>query len=259
MKLPVESLLLILGFLSRQTLGRVLVANRRLSGVVNRHRKTLNLPEIPVPPRLSTRLKLLAFLAVVTLLLLPVGIAYARRSTRSRLRAAGLVPERLHEVQRFLRVYDEHPVACRRTCDSSQLRCHAECDFKYTLRDVSGGTITKRNCSSTGFPTTNASPSIVGWNCSFDYAVNEATIDIGESEVRFFEWLIATLMNVLLAIVASADAMKFLRRDRRIADKYMAATSGPCRDRVLRKHEKLRKGFIRVSVAAFVLAGLYGI
>ncbi|KAH7720991.1 hypothetical protein AAVH_11458 [Aphelenchoides avenae] len=70
MKLPVEGLLLILGFLSRQTLGRVLVANRRLRGVVNRHRKTLNLPEIPVH---STRLKLLAFLAVVTLLLLPVG------------------------------------------------------------------------------------------------------------------------------------------------------------------------------------------
>ncbi|KAH7722840.1 hypothetical protein AAVH_09655 [Aphelenchoides avenae] len=73
MKLPIEASLLVLGFLGRQTLGRVLLANHRLSGIVNRHRKTLNLPEIPVPPRLSISLKALAFLAVVTLLLLPIG------------------------------------------------------------------------------------------------------------------------------------------------------------------------------------------
>ncbi|KAH7725139.1 hypothetical protein AAVH_07419 [Aphelenchoides avenae] len=73
MKLPAEASLLGIGFLGRQTLGRVLVANRRLSGIINRHRKTLNFLEIPIPPRLSTRLKSVALLALVTLLLLPVG------------------------------------------------------------------------------------------------------------------------------------------------------------------------------------------
>lgn len=39
----------------------------------------------------------------------------------------------------------------------------------------------------------------------------------------------------------SADALILLRMDRRIADKYMAATSGPRRDRVPGKHKNLRK------------------
>ncbi|KAH7725141.1 hypothetical protein AAVH_07420, partial [Aphelenchoides avenae] len=61
-------------------------------------------------PRLSTRLKSLALLAAVTLLLLlPVGIVYARRSTYSRPRDTGLVPESLRDVQRLLEVY-KHPV-----------------------------------------------------------------------------------------------------------------------------------------------------
>ncbi|KAH7722850.1 hypothetical protein AAVH_09667 [Aphelenchoides avenae] len=187
MKLPVEASLLILGFLGRQTLGRVLVTNRRLSGIVNRHRKTLNLPEIPIPPRLSLSLKLLAFLAVVTLLvLLPLGIVYARRSTQSRLRATGLVPESLRDVQRLLEV-SKDPDACRTTCDS-QWRCYAECDFKYTLQDKSQGTIAKRNCSIIGLPTANASPAIAfGLTCSFGYTVNEKTFDIKESQWASFE------------------------------------------------------------------------
>ncbi|KAH7703697.1 hypothetical protein AAVH_29127 [Aphelenchoides avenae] len=96
--LPVEVSLQILGFLDRQTLGRVLVANRRLSGIVNRHRKILNLPEIPVPLRLSVFLKLLALLAAIVLLLLPAGISYAHFCARIGLRAAGLVPESFHSI-----------------------------------------------------------------------------------------------------------------------------------------------------------------
>lgn len=47
------------------------------------------------------------------------------------------------------------------------------------------------------------------------------------------------------------------RVDRKIADKYMAATSGPRRESVLKKHMKLRKAVIGYSVAGFVFAGLY--
>lgn len=46
MKLPVEVSLRVLGFLDRQTLGRVMVANRWLGGIVSRHRKALMLPEV---------------------------------------------------------------------------------------------------------------------------------------------------------------------------------------------------------------------
>ncbi|KAH7720990.1 hypothetical protein AAVH_11457 [Aphelenchoides avenae] len=251
-------MLLVLGFLGRQTLGRVLVTNGRLTAVVNRHRKTLNLPEIPIPPRLSTRLKLLACLTVVTLLLMPVGIVHARRYTRSGLRAAGLEPGSLHKVHRFHGV-SEYPAACTRTCDSQRLRCHAECDFKYTLRDASGGIVTNRTCSSIGLPTTNASPTVgLGWSCSFDYAVKEDTIDIEESEVRVFEWHWVLWTNLMLAVLASADAKLFLRMDRMIVDEYMAATGATRRDSALKDHEQLQKGFFYVSVAALILAGLCG-
>lgn len=46
MNLPVEVSLHVLGFLDRPTLGRVMVANRRLGGIVNRHRKILKLPKV---------------------------------------------------------------------------------------------------------------------------------------------------------------------------------------------------------------------
>lgn len=46
MKLPIEVSLYILGTLDRQTLGQVLVVNRRLSGIVCRHRKFLKLPKV---------------------------------------------------------------------------------------------------------------------------------------------------------------------------------------------------------------------
>lgn len=46
MKLPVEVSLHILGYLDRETLGRVVVASRRLSGIVIRHKKALNLHKV---------------------------------------------------------------------------------------------------------------------------------------------------------------------------------------------------------------------
>ncbi|KAH7722828.1 hypothetical protein AAVH_09643 [Aphelenchoides avenae] len=175
MKLPIETSLLVLGFAGRQALGRVLVANRRLSGIVNRHRKTLNLPDIPIPPRLSTSLNLLAFLAVVTLLLLlPIGIVQARLSTESRLRAT------------------------------------------------------------------------------------EGSVSHRESELDPFEWHLVLWTNLFLAMLALADAVKTLRMDRRIADKYTAANSGPRRSSILKEHQELRKDVIGASIAAFTLAGLYG-
>ncbi|KAH7711395.1 hypothetical protein AAVH_21299 [Aphelenchoides avenae] len=166
MKLPIEAALLVLGFLRRQTLGRVLVANYRLSGIVNRHRKALNLPEIPIPPRLSTRLKSLALLAVVTLLLLAIGILYAGRSTQYK-----------------------HPSA--------------------------SGTI----------------------------------VDIVQSKLASFKRHFLMWTNLLLALLASVFAVKLLWMDRRIADEYMAATSGPWRDSVLKKHAKLRKLVIGWCIA----------
>ncbi|KAH7722837.1 hypothetical protein AAVH_09652 [Aphelenchoides avenae] len=175
MKLPIETALLVLGFLRRRTLGRVLVTNRRLSGIVNRHRKTLNLPEIPIPPRLSTRLKSLALLAVVTLLLLPIGILYARRSTQY-----------------------THPGD-----------------------------------------------------------IDQTIVDFVESNLASFEWHFVMCTNLLLALLASVAAVKLLRMDRWIADKYMAdATWAPGRDRALEKHEKLRKVVICASIVAFTFAGL---
>ncbi|KAH7705037.1 hypothetical protein AAVH_27757 [Aphelenchoides avenae] len=187
MKLPIEAALLVLGFLHRQTLGRILVANRRLSGIVNRRRKTLNLPEIPVPPRLSMRLKCLALLAVATHLLLPIGIVLARRSTRSGLRATGFVPDSYRDVQHFLGLYHQQ-FACSTKCDA-QLQCHSECALQYTVQDESKGTITKRNCSITGLSFTNASLATrLGLKCSFDYAVKDDTDDSEESYVITFEW-----------------------------------------------------------------------
>ncbi|KAH7717440.1 hypothetical protein AAVH_15171 [Aphelenchoides avenae] len=216
--LPVEVSLQILGFLDRQTLGRASVANRRLSGIVNRHRKTLNLPEIPVPPRLSAFLLLLAFLAALMLVLLPFGVSYAEFSTRSRLRAAGLVPESFHDVKR-----DDVSVPCTTTCDS-QLACHAECTFQYALLDEGKGTIMKRNCSSTGLPTTNASlATAIRWNCSFDYVVNEAAADIKASEMAF-QWHWVMFTGLVLAMLHMAASVLLLRMDRTIADEYMAAT-----------------------------------
>lgn len=55
MKLPVEVSLRILGFLGHQALGRVMMANRQLNAIVNRHRKTLNLPEVN-PKRISVHI-----------------------------------------------------------------------------------------------------------------------------------------------------------------------------------------------------------
>lgn len=46
MKLPVEVCLHVLAFLDRQTLGRSMMANGRMSGIVSRHRKTLYLPDV---------------------------------------------------------------------------------------------------------------------------------------------------------------------------------------------------------------------
>lgn len=46
MKLPVEVSLHIFGYLLRQALGRIMLANRQLCIIVHRHRKTLNLPEV---------------------------------------------------------------------------------------------------------------------------------------------------------------------------------------------------------------------
>lgn len=46
MKLPIEVLLHVLGFLDRQALERVLVASRLFAAIVNRHRKALNLLEV---------------------------------------------------------------------------------------------------------------------------------------------------------------------------------------------------------------------
>ncbi|KAH7678466.1 hypothetical protein AAVH_41633, partial [Aphelenchoides avenae] len=124
---------------------------------------------IPIPPRLSTRLKSLALLAVATLLLLlrfllSVRIVYARRSTYSRLRATGLVPESLRDVQRLLEVY-KHPVGL------------------------------------------------------------ETIVEIAERKLAAFEWQLVMVTNLLLALIALADAVKLLRLDRTIADKYMSASS----------------------------------
>lgn len=63
--------------------------------------------------------------------------------------------------------------------------------------------------------------------------------------------------NLLLALLASVFAVKLLWMDRRIADEYMAATSGPWRDSVLKKHAKLRKLVIGWCIAGLALAGLY--
>ncbi|KAH7700610.1 hypothetical protein AAVH_32267, partial [Aphelenchoides avenae] len=98
----------------------------------------------------------------------------------------------------------------------------------------------------------------VGWKCSFDYAVKEDTVDIGESDRRSFEWHWVMWTNLFNATVTLVVAVILLRRDRRIADQYMAATSGQRRGRVLKKHRKLRIVVIVGSVAGFILAGLYG-
>ncbi|KAH7699551.1 hypothetical protein AAVH_33345, partial [Aphelenchoides avenae] len=257
MKLPIEAALLVLSFLRRHTLGRVLVANRRLSGIVNRHQKRLNLPEIPVPPRLSTRLKCLALLAIVMHLLLPIGIVFARRSTRSGLRATGFVPDSYRDVQHFLGVYHQR-FACSTKCDA-QLQCHSECGLQYTVQDESKGSITKRNCSIAGWPFTNASLATrIELKCSFDYAVKDDTDDNGESHLITFEWHWVTWTTLFLALFAWAVAVRLLRRDRKVADQYMAATSGPRRDRVLKKHRKLRKVAVNATVVCYALAGLYG-
>lgn len=98
----------------------------------------------------------------------------------------------------------------------------------------------------------------LGWKCSFGYALKEYTVDSGESEVISFEWHFAMWTNLFLAMVASAIAAKVLRMDRTFADQYMAATSGSRRDRILKKHWKLRRIVIVASVTGFILAGLYG-
>ncbi|KAH7702687.1 hypothetical protein AAVH_30152, partial [Aphelenchoides avenae] len=267
MNLPVEVSLQVLGSLDRQTLGQIMVANRRLAGIVNRNRKALKLPEIPVPLKLSVRLKLLALLAAAMLLLLPIGIACAQYSTRSRLRAAGLVPESFHDVQQFQR--DDVPVAsCTTTCDSP-LQCHARCDFQYTILDQSKGRVTKQNCSSTGLLTTNASIGTpVGWTCSFDYMVDEAGVDIEVSKMTF-QWHWVTWTGLFLAVLDLVVAALLLREDRWIADDYMFAAQYRVRyrknekyrkafiDRDRRMHDKLRKTLIGAIAAAFIFTGLY--
>lgn len=88
MKLPVEAALFVLSFVGRQTLGQVLVANRRLGGIVNRHRKTLNLPEVIRKRtshcnlrfkghRIQKALRKRSLLRVITLLLLDSGTSEA--------------------------------------------------------------------------------------------------------------------------------------------------------------------------------------
>ncbi|KAH7723502.1 hypothetical protein AAVH_08981 [Aphelenchoides avenae] len=253
MKLPVEVSLHALGFLDRQTLGQAMVANYRLSATVNRYRKILNLLEIPVPPRLSISLKLGAFLAFVTLLLLPVGISFAQISTEGRLRAAGLVPESVHQIQKW-----DLTVPSTATCDSQQ-QCHAECAFQHTLLgEKIKGTITTRNCSNLGLPATNASLATpVGWNCSFDYVSKKAAVDFKAREMILGRhWI--TWFNLFVGVFHLMYAVRVLRTDRTIADDYMAAIHDPQRDRIRREHEALRKGVIGATVIASVFVGLYG-
>lgn len=77
-----------------------------------------------------------------------LGTSYAKLVAQSRLRAAGMVPERFHDVEQFWRK-DTPVIPCTTKCDP-QLLCYAECAFQYTLLGESKGTIKKSNCSSTG-------------------------------------------------------------------------------------------------------------
>ncbi|KAH7725127.1 hypothetical protein AAVH_07406 [Aphelenchoides avenae] len=207
---------------------------------------------IPVSPRLSVFLKLYAFLAAVTVLLLYFGISHAEFSTKSRLRAAELVSETFRDVKQT-----DVSVPCTKTCNA-QLHCLVECTFQYTLLDEYKGTVTKRNCSSTGLSTTNASLATpVRWSCSFDYVVNEAAFDIKDSET-IFRWRWVTWLSLILVVLDLAAAVLLRRVERAIADKYMAATSDLRRNGVLHEHEKLRMALTIATIFGFVLAGLYG-
>lgn len=86
----------------------------------------------------------------------------------------------------------------------------------------------------------------------------EGSVSHRESELDPFEWHLVLWTNLFLAMLALADAVKTLRMDRRIADKYTAANSGPRRSSILKEHQELRKDVIGASIAAFTLAGLYG-
>lgn len=74
----------------------------------------------------------------------------------------------------------------------------------------------------------------------------------GASLLASFEWLFVVGMKILLVLLALANAVN--RKDREIADKYTASTSGPARDIALEKHRKLRRAVIRASIAAFTFA-----
>lgn len=106
---------------------------------------------------------------------------------------------------------------------------------------------------------TNASLATrLGLKCSFDYAVKDDTDDSEESYVITFEWHWVMWTNLLLAIFVSAVAVRLHRRGRKVADQYMAATSGQRRGRVMKKHRKLRKVVINATIVCFILVGLYG-
>lgn len=108
-------------------------------------------------------------------------------------------------------------------------------------------------------PPTNASNAAqVGWDCSFDYVVNETTVD---SFVAKFEadWG-PSVRNVTLylAVIALAVAVQLHRVNRRIANAYMAATEPSLRVRFQKEHDNMRKVIIRAAVAALISAGLHG-
>ncbi|KAH7697682.1 hypothetical protein AAVH_35233, partial [Aphelenchoides avenae] len=80
----------------------------------------------------------------------------------------------------------------------------------------------------------------------------EATAVLEEGQLTTFEWHFVVWTRIFLAIVASAFAVRLVPTDRTIADDYMAATSGPRRDRALEKHENLREVVVGgVSPASF--------
>lgn len=101
-------------------------------------------------------------------------------------------------------------------------------------------------------------PKQVGWNCSFDYSVNEATVD---SELRNHEAFwdeVVTWITIVLAALALVDIILVLRASRKIGESYMVAMNLPRRDGLRREHEELRKTVTVATIIAYIFGGFCG-